>query len=125
MNKIIIGIIVTLVIVVAIVFGYLIFKPATNTEIPNPASLNCEEQGGTLDIITRTDGSQYGICTFSDGSQCEEWKLIREECSKGQYVPTPGKVCTMEYAPVCGVNGITYGNACMADNVPIEKQGEC
>lgn len=115
-----------LVIVAAIVIGFLLFKPqATNTEIPNPASVYCEEQDGTLDIITKTDGSQYGVCTFSDGSKCEEWKLKRGECTKGQYVPTPEKVCTMEYNPVCGENGVTYGNACTADTVPIVKQGEC
>lgn len=127
MNKrILIGIIMALVIVAAIVIGFFIFKPATNnSQIPNPASVYCEEQGGTLNIITQESGGQYGVCTFSDGSMCEEWKLKRGECSKGQYVPTEGKACTMEYAPVCGVNGVTYGNACMADTVPIAKQGEC
>ena len=38
------------------------------------------------------------------------------------------EVCTLEYFPVCGDNGVTYGNACSAcasQNVESYKLGEC
>ena len=41
--------------------------------LANPASVYCEEQGGTVDIRTDESGSQIGYCLFSDGSEVEEW----------------------------------------------------
>ena len=52
-----------------------------NTTIANPASVFCTQNGGTLNIVTGTDGSQSGLCTFPNGSQCEEWTYYRGECS--------------------------------------------
>ena len=49
--------------------------------IANPASTYCVEQGGTLHIRTADDGSQSGVCTFPDGSECEEWAFFRGECA--------------------------------------------
>lgn len=52
----------------------------TNANMANPASVNCEQKGGTLEIKTAEDGSQSGVCKFSDGSQCDEWAFYRGEC---------------------------------------------
>jgi putative hemolysin len=51
--------------------------------LPNPASAYCEEQGGRLDMRTADDGSEYGLCIFTDGSECEEWTFYRGECEPG------------------------------------------
>ena len=50
-----------------------------NVEIANPASVYCEENGGTLVL---EEGSW--ICIFEDGSYCEEWSFFRNECQPGE-----------------------------------------
>jgi len=57
--------------------------PSTPTSLANPASMNCEKQGGKLQIETRPDGGQYGLCYFEDNRACEEWALMRGECPIG------------------------------------------
>lgn len=52
-------------------------------EIANPASVYCEEQGGTLEIRADDDGAEQGVCLFDDGSECEEWAFYRGECEPG------------------------------------------
>lgn len=39
----------------------------------------------------------------------------------------PTRMCTMEYRPVCGCNGKTYSNACVATNAGLTEwqEGAC
>jgi putative hemolysin len=58
--------------------------------MPNPASVYCEQQGYKVEIRTAADGSQSGICIFSNGSECDEWAFYRGECAPlSQPAPTP------------------------------------
>lgn len=49
--------------------------------MPNPASVYCEENGGTLQIGQDDTGGQVGICVFPDGKACDEWAYFRGECT--------------------------------------------
>ena len=61
--------------------------------IPNPASVYCEQNGNKLEISTAADGSQSGVCVFPDGSTCDEWAYYRGECGPAaQKSPTPAIV---------------------------------
>ena len=53
------------------------------TQIANPASTFCVQQGYKIEIRNNEDGSQYGVCVFSDGKECEEWKFYNKECGTG------------------------------------------
>src|SRR4030066_1650878 len=58
--------------------------------IPNPASVYCEQNGNKLEIQTAADGSQSGVCVFPDGSTCDEWAYFRGECGlAAQQSPPP------------------------------------
>jgi putative hemolysin len=66
--------------------------------MPNPASVYCEQNGNTLEIQTAADGSQNGVCVFPDGSTCDEWAYFRGECGPATpIIPTP--VLTIEATP--------------------------
>lgn len=100
-------------------------------QLANPASVRCVEQGGALEIEKRPDGGQYGVCTFVDNYQCEEWALFRGECPKGGlrvtgYVTSAGRFCAItggRYAasspPAAaaekGVCSLPGGKTCDAD----------
>jgi dipeptidase D len=62
-------------------------RPAS--DMPNPASAFCIEQGYELEIRDEAAG-QVGYCLFPDGSECEEWAFYRGECapaSEGEVAP--------------------------------------
>jgi len=58
--------------------------------MPNPASVYCEQNGYELEIRTAADSSQSGVCIFPDGSTCDEWAYYRGECGPAaENSPTP------------------------------------
>ena len=54
--------------------------PANKAGLANPASTFCTKNGYKLEIRSNSDGSQYGVCVFTDGKECDEWKFYRKEC---------------------------------------------
>jgi len=71
----------------------------------NPASVHCAQVGGRVVIERRPDGSEFGVCLFSDNRQCGEWALFRGDCPVGGRrvagYPT-------EAARFCGITGGRY-----------------
>ncbi len=54
----------------------------TGTEMPNPAAVYCEEEGGETKYVDFKEGT-VGFCLFEDGSECLQWDFYNGECDKG------------------------------------------
>lgn len=117
--------------------------PEEPVGLANPASVNCEEIGGELEIRNSPLG-QYGVC-IKDGSECEEWALFKGECDFEEsrtyctQAQKEANICTMEFMPVCGYKEVqcikapcppiseTYSNKCGACSAGSDYwvQGDC
>ncbi len=86
----------------------------------NPASQNCVDQGGTLTIEARGDGGEFGVCTFEDNRQCEEWALFHGECPVGGVKVTG---YTTPAARYCAISGGSY--SVTANSGANDEQGTC
>ena len=80
--------------------------------IANPASVHCVEVGGRVDLRDSQAG-QVGVCVFPNGTECEEWKLFRNE-SCAEATPTPASItvdvveAAPASAPYCLVTAIPW-----------------
>lgn len=81
-------------------------------QLANPASVYCEEQGGTLKSRTVEAGAK-GFCIFNDGSECAQWDFLRGDCKKGE------RFCK----DLCG-DGICQEIVCMAVGCPCAETPE-
>lgn len=90
-----------------------------NTQLTNPASTNCVDKGGTLSIVKRGDGGEYGICYFQDNRQCEEWALLRGDC------PVGGLKVTGYITPAAQYCVITGGTYTITDATVDPEKGIC
>lgn len=84
-------------------------EPTASSEIANPASVFCQENGG-INETREGEGGQYGVCKFNDGSECGDWAYFRGECKPGdmKLVPPPGSVT--ETTEPTEVSGTAYQN---------------
>jgi putative hemolysin len=66
----------------------------SGTGLANPASVYCGQVGGKTEIKKDATGAEYGMCTFPNGSSCEEWALFRGECKPTPPVSTVANLTT-------------------------------
>jgi len=84
-------------------------KPVADTtagvRLANPASKNCVDKGGTLAIEEDPSGGQFGVCSFPDNHQCEEWAMLRGHCPVGGIRVTGFVTPASRF---CGITGGQY-----------------
>lgn len=90
-----------------------------SSQIANPASKNCIDKGGRLEIVKKTNGSEYGVCFFEDGRQCEEWAYVRGECPDGGLKVTGYLTDAAKY---CAITG---GKYTITDEKADPEKGTC
>ena len=113
--------------------------------LANPASVNCEKNWWTVEIVTQADGSQIGMCHLPDGTVCEERAYFRHECWAN--IPATWTdsgndrvACSMIYMPVCASVQVecikapcppieqTFSSLCVMKSNPLAvylHDGEC
>ncbi|CAN5863043.1 hypothetical protein BH11PSE3_BH11PSE3_06140 [soil metagenome] len=94
--------------------------PPAPAQLANPASVGCVDKGGTLRIERRPDGGQYGVCSFVDNYQCEEWALFRGECPAGGLRVTGYITPAARYCAIAGGRYTVGANSGAAN-----EQGAC
>ena len=92
-------------IAITLAFGAPVVLAQPGVGLANPASQNCVAKGGTLSVEKNPAGGEFGVCTFVDNLQCEEWAMLRGECREGGIRVTGYATPAARY---CAITGGAY-----------------
>lgn len=84
--------------------------------MPNPASVFCKDSGGQLQILKNDNGSEYGVCVFTDNYQCEEWAMFHGYCPVGGLRVTGYDNAAQVYCAIIGGSVNMQADTCSFSN---------
>lgn len=90
---------------------------------------SCEALKSCVTIDHSGECDQPGGCTDKDqdGFSTEGGDCGPVDCNDNDAYINPGLMCTLDFSPVCGKDGVTYNNVCEAERVcaVVAHEGAC